>query len=233
MSFLEVRGLSAYYGQFQALFDVSLDLDRGEVVALIGSNGSGKSTFLKSVAGLVSPLDGEILLDNVSLIGARPHQICQRGVALVPEGRRIFPSLSVKENLLLGATVRRAGDWSIDRVFEVFPALRERASTLGTALSGGQQQMLAIGRALMSNPDVLLCDEMSLGLAPKIVGEIYEVLGQIADTGSALIVVDQDVQKVRQAANRIYCLREGRVVLAAESQSVSLSDVTDAFFGAD
>jgi branched-chain amino acid transport system ATP-binding protein len=176
---LEVRALDAFYGDFQALFAVSLAVAPGEVVAVIGANGAGKSTLLKSIAGAIMSRSDAILFEGAP-IGAEPaHAVVARGIALVPEGRRLFPSLSVEENLMIGGQLGRPGPWSLARIYELFPVLSERRHLPSTSLSGGQQQMVAIGRALMSNPRLLLCDEISLGLAPIVVREVYARLPEI------------------------------------------------------
>lgn len=229
---LETRALSAFYGDFQALFGIDVTVAPGEVVALIGSNGAGKSTFLKSVAGLLRPrAAGQILYRGEPVGGAAAASIVGKGIALVPEGRRLFASLSVEENLLLGAFSKRPGRWNLQSVYSLFPALRERRHHAGTALSGGQQQMVAIGRALMSNPDLLMCDELSLGLAPVIVREIYAALPEIVAGGMSAIVVEQDVQLARRVSSRFYCFQEGRVSLAGVSAEVSDEAITQAYFG--
>ncbi|SFU25430.1 ABC transporter ATP-binding protein [Paraburkholderia aspalathi] len=230
---LETRALSAFYGDFQALFGIDVTVAPGEIIALIGSNGAGKSTFLKSVAGLLRPRSaGQILYRGEPIGGVAAASIVGKGIALVPEGRRLFASLSVEENLLLGAFSKRPGRWNLQSVYSLFPALRERRHHAATALSGGQQQMVAIGRALMSNPDLLMCDELSLGLAPVIVREIYAALPAIVADGMSAIVVEQDVQLARRVSSRFYCFQEGRVSLAGVSAEVSDEAITQAYFGA-
>ncbi|MFM0128413.1 ABC transporter ATP-binding protein [Paraburkholderia sediminicola] len=230
---LETCALSAFYGDFQALFGIDVTVAPGEVIALIGSNGAGKSTFLKSVAGLLrSRSAGQILYRGEAVGDAAAASIVGKGIALVPEGRRLFASLSVEENLLLGAFSKRPGRWNLQSVYSLFPALRERRHHGATALSGGQQQMVAIGRALMSNPDLLMCDELSLGLAPVIVREIYAALPAIVADGMSAIVVEQDVQLARRVSSRFYCFQEGRVSLAGVSAEVSDEAITQAYFGA-
>jgi branched-chain amino acid transport system ATP-binding protein len=229
---LSVSHLDASYGDFQALFDVSLDVHEGEVVAIIGANGAGKSTLLKTIAGQMGS-DTQAITFAGELVGGVPaHQLLRRGIALVPEGRRLFSSLSVEENLLIGGHYARKGPWSLERIYQLFPVLKERRHQRSTSLSGGQQQMVAIGRALMSNPRLLLCDEISLGLAPIIVREIYERLPQITGDGMSLIIVEQDVVQALKASRRVYCLQEGRVTLEGESQSISRDAVAAAYFGA-
>ncbi|MFM0220748.1 ABC transporter ATP-binding protein [Paraburkholderia dipogonis] len=229
---LETRALSAFYGDFQALFGIDVTVAPGEVIALIGSNGAGKSTFLKSVAGLLRPRNADQILYRGEPIGAAAAaSIVGMGIALVPEGRRLFASLTVEENLLLGAFSKRPGRWNLQSVYALFPALQERRHHAATALSGGQQQMVAIGRALMSNPDLLMCDELSLGLAPVIVREIYAALPEIVSHGMSAIVVEQDVQLARRVSSRFYCLQEGRVSLTGVSAEVSDEAITQAYFG--
>ncbi|MFM0057621.1 ABC transporter ATP-binding protein [Paraburkholderia phytofirmans] len=229
---LETHALSAFYGDFQALFGIDVTVAPGEVIALIGSNGAGKSTFLKSVAGLLRPGDaGQILYRGEPIGAAAVASIVGKGIALVPEGRRLFASLTVEENLLLGAFSKRPGRWNLQSVYALFPALQERRHHAATALSGGQQQMVAIGRALMSNPDLLMCDELSLGLAPVIVREIYAALPEIVSHGMSAIVVEQDVQLARRVSSRFYCLQEGRVSLTGVSAEVSDEAITQAYFG--
>jgi branched-chain amino acid transport system ATP-binding protein len=229
---LEVRVLDAFYGDFQALFGISLAVAPGEVVAVIGANGAGKSTLLKSIAGAIKSRGDAILLDGQP-IGAEPaHAVVARGIALVPEGRRLFPSLSVEENLAIGGQLGRPGPWNLARIYELFPVLAERRHLPSTSLSGGQQQMVAIGRALMSNPRLLLCDEISLGLAPIVVREVYARLPSIVAQGSALIIVEQDIVQALKAANHVYCLQEGRVALAGAAGTLTREAISAAYFGA-
>ena len=228
---LEVRGIDAFYGDFQALFGVSLAVEAGQVVAVIGANGAGKSTLLKSIAGLMHPRHGDILFDGAVITGSKAFDMVARGIALVPEGRRLFPSLTVEENLLIGGQSRRGGPWSLARVYELFPALEERRRLPATALSGGQQQMAAIGRALMSNPRLLLCDEISLGLAPIVIRDIYSQLPKIVSEGLSLIIVEQDIVQALKAANRVYCLQEGRVALEGAARELTRDAIAAAYFG--
>jgi branched-chain amino acid transport system ATP-binding protein len=228
---LETRQLTASYGDFQALFGIDFDVSAGEVVALIGANGAGKSTFLKSVTGLMKAPANSVRLGGEVISGLAPGKIVGKGIAMVPEGRRLFPSLSVKENLMIGGFTRRPGPWNLDSVYRLFPILRERSHHPGTSLSGGQQQMVAIGRALMSNPSLLICDEISLGLAPIIVKEIYDALPAITGDGLSLIVVEQDVATARKVSNRLYCMQEGRVSLTGRSADVTHEQISKAYFG--
>ncbi|HEY3068164.1 MAG TPA: ABC transporter ATP-binding protein [Methylomirabilota bacterium] len=231
MTLLSVRDLRAFYGDFQALFGVSLDVGDGEVVAVIGSNGAGKTTFLRAVAGLI-PVDGDAIRFAGEPVGGRPaHELVARGIALVPEGRKIFPSLTVEENLQIGAFRRRPGPWTLARVCELFPILGERRRQRGTTLSGGQQQMLAIGRGLMTNPRLLLLDEISLGLAPVVVSAIYRALPAIVAGGTTALIVEQDVSQVLQVAQHVYCFRKGAVSLAGRPADLTRSLITAAYFG--
>jgi branched-chain amino acid transport system ATP-binding protein len=228
---LQARGIDAFYGDFQALFGVSLSVDAGEVVAVIGANGAGKSTLLKSIAGLIAPRAGSILFDDAPIGGLPAHTVVARGIALVPEGRRLFPSLSVEENLLIGGQLRRAGRWTLRRVYELFPVLAERRNAPSLSLSGGQQQMAAIGRALMSNPRVLLCDEISLGLAPIVVRDIYATLPALVGEGTSVVIVEQDILQALAAARRVYCLQEGRVALTGAAATLTRDAIAAAYFG--
>src|SRR6266702_6256410 len=213
MALLEIDRLVARYGEFQALYGVTMSVDAGQVVAVIGANGAGKSTLLKTVAGLMAAEPNMVRFDGEAVGGMRAPSLVGRGIALVPEGRRLFPSLTVLENLKVGAQLGRPGHWSLQRVFELFPILEERRNARSMALSGGQQQMVAIGRALMSNPRLLLCDELSLGLAPIIIKNLYAQLPAIVAEGVSIVVVEQDVVQAMMATSYVYCLHEGRVAL--------------------
>ena len=229
---LDVRALDAFYGDFQALFGISLDVAAGEVVAVIGANGAGKSTLLKCVAGVIAARRDAILFEGEPIGDAAAHAVVARGIALVPEGRRLFSSLSVEENLLIGGQLGRSGPWSLSRIYELFPALSERRHAPSPLLSGGEQQMVAIGRALMSNPKLLLCDEISLGLAPIVVRELYARLLSILAEGSSVVIVEQDIVQALKAANRVYCLQEGRVALAGAAGTLTREAISAAYFGA-
>jgi branched-chain amino acid transport system ATP-binding protein len=230
-SLLEVRALTAFYGDFQALYGIDFDVAAGEVVAIIGANGAGKSTFLRSLVGLVRSVGEGIRLDGVGIDQLPAHAIARQGLALVPEGRRLFPSLSVEENLMIGADQGRPGTWTLAAVYELFPVLRERRTTPATALSGGQQQMVAIGRALMGNPRLLLCDELSLGLAPTVVKDIYAVFPRIRTAGAAIVLVEQDIGQALSAADRVYCFQEGRVSLSGRAGELTRERISQAYFG--
>lgn len=233
MALLSTQGLTAQYGQFKALFGIDLHVEPGECVAIIGANGAGKTTLMRSITGVLRNAPDQIL-HNGDPIGALPAaRILQRGIAMVPEGRKLFPSLSVEENLRIGGQVRRgSGRWSLEEIYALFPILKDRRHSPGTALSGGQQQMVAIGRALMSNPDLLLCDEISLGLAPVVIRDIYEALPAIRATGAAVIVVEQDISRALSVADRVYCLMEGRITLAGPARNVTREAIHAAYFGA-
>jgi branched-chain amino acid transport system ATP-binding protein len=229
---LETSGLVAYYGDFQALFGIDACVAEGERVALIGANGAGKSTFLTSIAGL-RPSKADSVRFAGAPIGAKAAaEVAALGIALVPEGRRLFPSLSVEENLLMGAFNRRTGPWTLGRVYELFPALAEKKSAPATSLSGGQQQMVAIGRALMANPRLLMCDEISLGLAPAVVKEVYAALAVVcSDHGVSVIVVEQDIELARAVSDRAYCFTHGSVSLSGKSDELTREAISAAYFG--
>ena len=206
---LEVRDLTVHHGQLRALDAISLRVFPGEVYAIIGANGAGKSTLLRTIAGLHHPTTGSIRFDGTDVTGLRPERRAGRGIVMVPEGRRLFGSLSVEENLQVGATYARPGPWTIDRVYEMFGWMRERRNQPTAQLSGGEQQTVAIGRALVANPRMLLLDELSLGLAPVIVQRIYGMLPQILATGLTVLLVEQDVSQALRVASHIHCLLEG------------------------
>ncbi len=233
MSLLETAKLTAFYGDFQALFGVDMEIDEGETVAIIGANGAGKTTFMRSLSGVIANAPEMVNLDGQLIGGLSADRIASLGIAMVPEGRRLFPSLSVEENIDIGNYGRKVnGYWTRDRVYELFPVLKEKRHAPGTALSGGQQQMVAIGRALMSNPRVLLCDEISLGLAPVVIRSIYESIPVIRESGASLVIVEQDVSQAMAVADRVYCMMEGRITLEGEPSSLSRDAIHDAYFGA-
>ncbi len=228
---LETQGLTAHYGDFQALFGIDMTIDAGETVAIIGSNGAGKSTFLRALTGLRPTAGQSVQFDGQSIAGLPAYRIHKLGLAMVPEGRRLFPSLTVEENLLIGAAGGRKGPWSLKSIYDLFPDLVAKKHNPGTALSGGQQQMVAIGRALMSNPKLVLCDEISLGLAPKIIKDIYQAVPQIRANGTSVLVVEQDVGQALAVATRVYCFMEGRVSLTGTPASLTRSQIAQAYFG--
>jgi branched-chain amino acid transport system ATP-binding protein len=222
---LEVSGLTAGYGGATALHDVSLSVQSGEIVAILGPNGAGKTTLVNSIAGVLRPMRGSVLVDGADLLTVAPHEISSRGIALVPEGRRIFPKMTVAENLAIGSyarDVRPNHDDNLAWVHDIFPRLAERHGQQAGTLSGGEQQMLAIGRALMSKPQLLLLDEPSLGLAPIIVQGIFEVLADINQAGVSILLVEQNAVEALDLAGRGYVLEEGRIV--GEDTSRALLD---------
>lgn len=233
MNLLHTRALQAFYGDAQALFGVDFRLGEGEIVAVIGANGAGKSTLMKSITGLVKVARDAVQFDGQAIGGLPPGEIVRRGLAMVPEGRRLFPSLSVEENLLMGAFSGRGGPWSLQRLYRMFPILAQKKAQPGTSLSGGQQQMVAIGRALMSNPRVLLCDELSLGLAPIVIKEIYDAMPAITAEGMSVVIVEQDVSVAQRVSQRVVCLQEGRVSLEGASAALTREQISQAYFGID
>jgi len=228
---LHINALDAWYGDFQALFGVTMAVARGEVVAVIGANGAGKSTLLQSIAGLMPSRRDAIVFDGEAIGDVPAHARVARGIALVPEGRRLFPSLTVEENLVIGGQLGRPGPWTLARIYELFPVLAERRSLPGTSLSGGQQQMVAIGRALMANPELLLCDEISLGLAPIVVRDIYAHVPEIVRGGLSLVIVEQDIVQALAVASYVYCLQEGRVALSGAASALTRDAISAAYFG--
>ena len=228
---LKVRNLEARYGDFQALFGIDINVTQGDAVALIGSNGAGKTTLLKSLCGQIAVNSESIQLDGKAIGGMSSHEVVRRGIAMVPEGRKLFRSLSVEENLRIGAFAQRKGPWTLERVFKLFPVLQEKRALPGPSLSGGQQQMVAIGRALMSNPRVLLCDEISLGLAPAVIQDIYAALPSILAEGLAVVIVEQDIDTAVRSAKHVYCLMHGRVSLHGAADKVTKQQISAAYFG--
>ncbi len=228
---LVIDRLEAFYGDFRALHGISLTLREGELLSLIGSNGAGKSTLLKSICGLVATKPGGIAWRSKDISGRPANDIVKLGIALVPEGRRLFPSLSVQENLILGGRVARPGPWSLKAIYDLFPILAEKRNAPSTSLSGGQQQMVSIGRALMSNPDLLLLDELSLGLAPLVIKDIYQMLPRIIGKGMSAILVEQDVSRALSVAQHFICLQEGRVSLEGAPKAYTREQISAAYFG--
>jgi branched-chain amino acid transport system ATP-binding protein len=231
MSLLELQGVDVFYGDFQALFSVSLTVEEGETFACIGANGGGKSTLLKTIAGVHRPRSGQVLFEGQPVDHVPAHDRVAMGIALVPEGRRVFPSLSVLENLQVGAFSGRKGEWTIDSVLELFPLLKPLVKRQASSLSGGEQQALAIGRALMANPLLLLLDEVSLGLAPVVIRRIYEAMVQLVGTGTTIMVVEQDVQHVLTVADRVACFLEGHISLEGRPRELTSAQITAAYFG--
>jgi len=230
VTLLQVEALDCRYGLLQAVRDVSFDIAQGETVALIGANGAGKTTLLRAIAGAHRPAAGRVSFDGVDITHLPAHRRVALGIALVPEGRRLFPSLTVEENLRV-ASSRRRGRWTVDTVLDVFPLLKPRRHMPAATLSGGEQQAVAIGRALMSNPRLLLLDEVSLGLAPVVVDSVYRSLGDVIREGATVLLVEQDLTRALQVAGRVVCMLEGRVVLRGEAASLDRDRVVGAYFG--
>jgi branched-chain amino acid transport system ATP-binding protein len=228
---LEVRELDVCYGDFQALFGVGLRVEPGRALALVGANGAGKTTLLRTIAGAIQPAAGVIRYAGDDITAAAPHERIRRGIAMVPEGRRLFPSLTVEENIQVGAAAAASSEWPLDRVYEVFPMIARRRKHRASTLSGGEQQAVAIGRALAAGPSFLLLDEISLGLAPVIVAALYETLAGLRAAGTTLVIVEQDLQRALGSCDDLVCLLEGRVALAAPVAAVSRDDVVAAYFG--
>jgi branched-chain amino acid transport system ATP-binding protein len=228
---LEVRDLVVHHGQLRALSGISLAVYPGEVYALIGANGAGKSTLLRTIAGLHRSTSGSITYDGRDVTGLRPEKRATAGIVLVPENRRLFASMSLEDNLRVGASYARKGPWNIARVYELFPWMKERRAQKAAQLSGGEQQSVAIGRALVANPRVLLLDELSLGLAPVIVQRIYAMLPQVLESGVTVLLVEQDVSQALRVATHLQCLLEGHTTLEGAPDQVSREQVEAAYFG--
>ncbi len=231
IALLEVRDLTVHHGQLRALSGVSLSVFPGDVYAMIGANGAGKSTLLRAIAGLHRPTAGSVLLDGADLARLRPERRVAEGIVMVPEGRRLFPSLTVEENLLVGQAHARPGPWRIERVYELFGWMRDRRAQRAAQLSGGEQQAVAIGRALVANPRLLLLDELSLGLAPVVVRRIYQTLPELLAAGVTVLLVEQDVSQALRVATRIHCLLEGRTTLQGPPAELSPERIEGAYFG--
>src|SRR3954447_26676356 len=231
MTLLATRQLQSFYGDFQVLYGLDFEIAAGEVVALIGANGAGKSTFLKTICGVLGARRDAVTLDGQPIGGLAPGEIVRRGIAMVPEGRRLFSSLSAEENLMMGACARRDGPWTLDAIYRLFPLLAEKRRAPSATLSGGQQQMVAIGRALMSNPKLLLCDELSLGLAPVVVKQIYGYLRKVVAGGVSAVIVEQDISQALKIADHVYCMLEGRVALSGPAASLTREAIAAAYFG--
>jgi branched-chain amino acid transport system ATP-binding protein len=228
---LEVRDLVVHHGQLRALDQVSFQVFAGEVYAIIGANGAGKSTLLRTISGLHSPTSGAILFQGKDVTRLRPERRATGGIVMVPEGRRLFPSLTLEENLQVGATYAGQGQWTIEGVYELFPWMRDRKNQRTEQMSGGEQQSVAIGRALVANPRILLLDELSLGLAPVVLQRIYGMLPQILATGLTVVLVEQDVSQALRVASHIHCLLEGRTTLQGQPADVTAAQVEAAYFG--
>jgi branched-chain amino acid transport system ATP-binding protein len=231
MTLLTVESLNAGHGLLQAVRDVSLSVAEGETLALVGANGAGKTTLLRTIAGAHRPTSGRILLDGEEITRVSAHRRVGLGIALVPEGRRLFSGLTVEENLLVASAKRRPGPWSVESVVEAFPLLVPLRHKRAATLSGGEQQATAIGRALMTNPRVLLLDEVSLGLAPVAVDAVYRSLQALIDSGATVVLVEQDLSRALEVADRVACMLEGRIVLEGAPSELSREQVTEAYFG--
>lgn len=232
---LKINDLVVAYGKIEAVKGISLEVNRGEIVALIGSNGAGKTTTLRAISGLTQPKSGEILLEGESLAKLPAHKIVEKGIAHVPEGRKIFPKMTIRENLLMGATIRK-GDkkiaQDIEKVYDLFPRLKERKGQLAGTLSGGEQQMLAVGRALMTNAKIILLDEPSMGLAPLIVESIFEIIQSINQQGITVLLIEQNAFMALNVANRAYVLETGKIVASGNSRDILAMDtVKQAYLG--
>jgi branched-chain amino acid transport system ATP-binding protein len=228
---LETKALKAGYGDFPVLFGIDFAIAPGEAVAIIGANGAGKTTFLRCLSGVVPATRAQVTLGGEAIAGLPAHRIAARGIAMVPEGRCLFRSLSVEENLLLGRYTRRPGPWTLEAIYDLFPALKEHRSQLSTTLSGGQQQMVAIGRALLANPRVLLCDEISLGLAPVVIQDLYAKLPRIRSGGTAVVIVEQDINQALSVSDRFYCFQEGRISLTGPASTIERERIVEAYLG--
>ena len=231
MSLLAVEQLDARHGLLKAVRNVDLRVAEGEILALVGANGAGKTTLLRTVAGAHRPASGRIMFDGRDVTALRAHQRVARGIALVPEGRRLFAGLTVEENLRVAGDAGRAGQWNIEALLQVFPMLKARLKTQASLLSGGEQQATSIGRAMMTNPRLLLLDEISLGLAPLVIDNLYRSLTALFSSGTALVIVEQDLNRVLGVATRICCMLEGRIVLERETQLATRRQITEAYFG--
>jgi branched-chain amino acid transport system ATP-binding protein len=227
---LSLESVTAHYGLFQALHGITIAADAGETIALVGANGAGKTTLMRTICGDL-PAGGRIFLRGKEITGTPAHRLNAMGIAMVPEGRKLFPSLSVDENIRIGGYTGRPGIWTRDAVYALFPELVKRRANKGTDLSGGEQQMVAIGRALMSNPDLLLMDEVSLGLAPIVVNQIYDAVEKIRAQGTTILLVEQDIGRGLSVASHVYCLLEGNVSLEGKPGDLSQKALTDAYFG--
>ena len=233
MSLLEVNHIDVHYGDFLALKDVSINVEPGTIVSLIGANGAGKSTIMNTICGLNKPTKGEIIFDGQNIAGKKPNQIARLGLSMAPEGSHCFERMTVQDNLLMGAYLAKKDErmQRLENVYKLFPILKEKANQMSTFLSGGQRQRLAIGRGIMTQPKILLCDEISLGLAPVVINDIYEKLKEIADTGLTMLIVEQDVNRSLNSSDYAYVVLEGKIVMQGKSKELSVDEVNDAYFG--
>lgn len=233
MSLLEVNHIDVHYGDFLALKDVSIHVEPGTIVSLIGANGAGKSTIMNTICGLNKLTKGDIIFDGQNIAGKKPNQIARLGLSMAPEGSHCFERMTVQDNLLMGAYLAKKDErmQRLENVYKLFPILKEKANQMSTFLSGGQRQMLAIGRGIMTQPKILLCDEISLGLAPVVINDIYEKLKEIADTGLTMLIVEQDVNRSLKSSDYAYVVLEGKIVMQGKSKELSVDEVNDAYFG--
>jgi branched-chain amino acid transport system ATP-binding protein len=228
---LEIKDLDVFYGDFQALFGVSMSVTQGCATALVGANGAGKTTLLRTIAGAEAASAGAVRYGGTDITSAPPHRRIGRGVALVPEGRKLFPSLTVEENIQVGAAAAASGEWPLQRIYDTFPMIAGRRRQRASTLSGGEQQAVAIARALAAGPSLLLLDEISLGLAPVVVEGLYETLTGLRSAGATIVLVEQDLRRAMDACDDVVCLLEGRVALAAPVADVTRDQVVAAYFG--
>ena len=228
---LEITDLDVFYGDFQALFGVSMSVTRGCATALVGANGAGKTTLLRTIAGAQAASAGAVCYGGSDVTAAPPHRRIARGIALVPEGRKLFPSLTVEENIQVGAAAAASAQWPLQRIYDTFPMIAQRRRQRASTLSGGEQQAVAIARALAAAPSLLLLDEISLGLAPVVVEGLYETLRGLRSAGATIVLVEQDLRRAMEACDDLVCLLEGRVALAAPVADVTRDQVVAAYFG--
>jgi branched-chain amino acid transport system ATP-binding protein len=228
---LELTDLDVFYGDFQALFGVSMSVTRGCATALVGANGAGKTTLLRTIAGAQAASAGAVSYGGSDITAAPPHRRIARGIALVPEGRKLFPSLTVEENIQVGAAAAASAQWPLQRIYETFPMIAQRRRQRASTLSGGEQQAVAIARALAAGPSLLLLDEISLGLAPVVIEGLYETLSGLRSAGATIVLVEQDLRRAMDACDDLVCLLEGRVALAAPVADVTRDQVVAAYFG--
>ena len=233
MPLLQIEDLEVFYGDFRALHGLGLAVEEGQTVSIIGANGAGKSTLLKAITGLERQKKGVIRYAGADITTMRADLIARAGMTMVPEGRRLFATLSVEDNLRMGGAMGRKGPWTLPAIYALFPALQELRDVNAARLSGGQQQMVSIGRALMTNPRLLLCDEISLGLAPKIIQDIYRCFEAVKQSGVSVVLIEQNVTLACAAASYVYCLLEGRVSLAGDPRSLSMKEISAAYFGTE
>lgn len=231
MKQLEIRDLEVCHGLLKAVRGVNLDVRAGEVLAIVGANGAGKSTLLRTIAGTYRASLGGIKFKGQDIEGIPAHKRVAAGLSLVPEGRRLFPKMTVQENLMLGAQIGRKGDWNVERVFEIFDNLVKRRHENAETLSGGEQQATAIGRALVANPELILLDEVSLGLSPAIVDRVYSILPELRARQTTVVLVEQDLSRVMDVSDRVICMLEGRIVLEGATKTLSRDQIVDAYFG--